>query len=100
MRLKATKKSMYALVGAYEELPPMRKTEFSKAYRHPSYWLRWWDADGLACKAFLAASLGKPVLSVTKEREYGEPVYEARTLDVSELRALGMIEDEVTGGRA
>lgn len=93
MRLKATKTSMYALVSAYEDLPPMRKAAFTKAYRYPDYWLRWRDANDMACKAFLAACAGRPVLSITKEQEYGKPEYKAYTLSIDDLRKRGMIEE-------
>ena len=93
MRLKATKTSMYALVSAYEDLPPMRKAAFTKAYRYPDYWLRWRDANGMACKAFLAACAGRPVLAITKERECGESAYRTYTLSINDLRNRGMIEE-------
>lgn len=96
MRLKATKTSMYRLVGDYEDLPPMRRTTFTKAYRQPDFWLRWRDADGMACKAFLAAYAGRLVLSITKEQEYGDPEYRAYTLSVGDLRKRGMIEEQPT----
>ena len=36
-RLKANKTSFYKLVGAYEELPPMRRVNFTKAYGTPDW---------------------------------------------------------------
>ncbi len=72
LRLKANKTSLYKLVAEYEALPSTRRVTFTKAYRQLDYWLKWTDADGLLCVAFLATCLGKPLLSIEK-KEFGGP---------------------------
>ena len=94
MRLKATKTSMYKLVSEHTALPPMRRTAFTKAYRQPAYYLRWRDADDMPCEAMLAPCAGRPVLSITCERERAESAYEAHTLRIADLRQRGMIEED------
>lgn len=96
MRLRATKTSMYKLVSEYAELPPVCETSFEKAYRQPSYYLRWRDVDDMPCKAMLAPCAGRPVLSITRERERAESAYETHALSIADLRQRGMISEDRT----
>lgn len=97
LRLKATKTSLYKLVSGYETLPPMRRTTFTKASRQPDYWLEWASAGGLWCKAYLAAGLVRPLLSITR-KEFGGPEVSRVVygLDMDELRRQGMVEEHIT----
>ena len=92
LRLKATKTSLYKLVGSYEALPIMKRTYFTK-YRR-SYWLRWSDDDA-DYKAYLSFCAGKPMLAIER-RSYdadGPPSCKVHVVPVDSLRALGMIEE-------
>ncbi len=93
LRLKANKTSLYKLVADYEDLPSMRHVTFTKASRTPDYWLRWVDADGLSCVAFFATCVGKPMLSIEKNK-LGSPrlSYIVHTLAVKDLLERGMVE--------
>lgn len=95
MRLKATKTSLYMLVAEYEQLPPMKKTEFYKAFRSSDYTLKW-HVDGIFYSAFLAACLGTPKLTIEKrdfDREIGRDVH---TMTLPDLRARGIIDEQAT----
>lgn len=97
LRLKATKRQLYKLVAEYEDLPPTTKTEFRKAYRSSSYWLRW-RSDGLWCKAFLCVCGGRPLLEIKKD-DYDVPKEVSRVvlkMDLEDLRERGMVEDFIT----
>ena len=94
LRLKATKTSLYKLVGEYEALPPMRRVEFTKAYRTPDWWLNWTDAAGLWCTAFFAVCMGKPLLSIGKNEFCGpQTSREVHELELDNLRERGMVEE-------
>lgn len=98
LRLKANKTSLYKLVHDYEPVPPMRRTQFTKAFRDPDYWLEWADACGLWCKAFFSTCGGKPLLSITK-RDGGEEVSRVvHGLTLSDLLERGMVEKITTRG--
>lgn len=93
LRLKATKTSLYKLVHYYEPLPPMGRTQFTKAFREPDYWLEWTDACGLFCKAFLSCCGGKALLSIAK-RDGGKAVScVVHGLELSDLLERGMAEE-------
>ncbi len=96
-RLKANKTSLYQLVGTYEALPPTRQVTITKAHRTPAWWLKWTDADGLLCVAFLATCLGKPLLSIEK-KEFGGPLVSrvVHDLDAKALLERGMVEKFTT----
>lgn len=97
LRLKATKTSLYKLVSDYEKLPPMCRVRFTKAPRQPDYWLEWWDSGGLWCKAYLAAGLGRAVLSITRKEFCGPEVScVVYGLSVKDLEMRGMTEEYVT----
>ena len=91
LRLKATKTSLYSLVGTFEDMPIMKRTEFQK-YRR-SYWLRWFD-DSADYEVYLSALLGKVLLSIDR-REYDSARHsrEVHRVEVPELWARGMIEE-------
>lgn len=92
LRLKATKTSLYKLVHFYEPLPPMRRTQYIKSSRDPSYWLEWMDACGLWCKAFCSTCDGKALLAITK-LDGGEEVSRVvHGLELSDLLERGMVE--------
>lgn len=95
LRLKATKTSLYKLVGTFERLPGMRKTEFIKAKRHPDYWLKWSDsAADLFYEAFFAACGGSPLLVITaKDWDNHETSRRVHTLAIADLRERDMIEE-------
>lgn len=97
LRLKANKTSLYRLVSDYENLPPMRRTRFTKAPRQPDYCLEWQDAGGLWCKAYIAAGLSRVVLSIEK-KEFCGPMVSRMVygLTTEDLRARGMTEEYVT----
>ncbi len=97
LRLKANKTGLYKLVAEYEALPPMRQVTATKAYRSPDWWLKWTDADGLLCVAFLATCLGKPLLSIEK-KEFGGPLVSrvVHDLDAKALLERGMVEKFTT----
>ncbi len=97
LRLKANKTSLYKLVAEYEALPTTRRVTFTKAYRQPDFWLKWTDADGLLCVAFLATCLGKPLLSIEK-KEFGGPQVSrvVHDLDAKDLLERGMVEKFTT----
>lgn len=92
-RLKANKTSLYKLVGQYAKLPKANKTEFIKVYRHPEYWLKWFDGD--FCEAFLAACLGTPMLSIERKdaTDGHRTSREVYRLTIEDLRERGMIEE-------
>lgn len=97
LRLRATKTSAYKLVSDYEKLPPMRRVRFTKAPRQPDYWLEWQDSGGLWCKAYLAAGLGRAVLSITRKEFCGPEVSRmVYGLSLKDLGARGMTEEYVT----
>ena len=94
LRLKATKTSLYTLVHFYEPLPPMRRTQFTKAPRSPDYWLAWTDSCGLCCKAFLSTCAGEPLLSITRCELWGTEVSRVvHELALSDLQERGMVEE-------
>ena len=93
LRLKATKKRLYDLVAAYEALPMMKQTDFVKAWRDTSYWLRWYE-NGLWCEAFLAVCGGGPILAVTRKDYDSEGVSRVvHRMTMEDLRERGMVED-------
>lgn len=97
LRLKATKTSLYKLVRDFEPLPPMRRTQFTKAFREPDYWLEWRDAGGLWCKAFLSVCGGSALLAVTRKEFCGpERSRVVHGLGLPELRKRGMVEEFTT----
>ena len=96
-RLQASKTSLYKLVGEYEDLPPVRRVEFTKAYRTPGWWLRWTDADGLRCVAFFSTCMGKALLSIDKKEFCGQQVSRVvHDLDTKDLLERGMVEEFIT----
>ena len=96
-RLKANKTSLYKLVGKYEDLPPVRRVEFTKAYRTPDWWLKWTDADGLLCVAFFSTCMGKALLSIDKKEFCGQQVSRVvHDLDTKDLLERGMVEEFTT----
>lgn len=82
MRLKATKSSLYKLVGEHADLPPMHITTFKKAHRCRSYWLHWYEGT-----AYLTASCGCVLLTINGENRR---VYRPT---LAELLGRGMIEE-------
>ena len=93
MQLKATKTSLYNFITCYEPLPEMRKTEFIKAIRARSWWLKWYDGD-MICKAFLSACMGSALLTVEKHEWLGTTKSrEVYRIAINELRVRGMIEE-------
>ncbi len=98
LRLKATKTSLYALVAQYvDDLPPMKKTRFVKAFRHPDYWLRWATrAEGYA-HAFFFICIGCPFLSIEvwddDEHSHSREVH---SLQMDDLKSRGMVEEFIT----
>ena len=65
MRLKATKTRLYALVLAhYPDIPPARQTEFVKAPRHRSWWLKFTMKDDFGA-VFFSTCMGVALLSFT-----------------------------------
>ena len=97
LRLKATKRRLYKLVAAFEDLPAMTETKFIKAYRDTSYWLRWYSGD-LWCEAFLSVCGGRPLLAITKkDYETQEAVSRAvHTVPLEDLRYRDMVENFTT----
>lgn len=96
-RLKATKTSLYKLVGVYEDMPPMRQVTITKAYRTPDWWLKWTDVDGLLCVAFFSTCLGKPLLAIEKKEFCGPQVSRVvHGLDTKDLLERGMVEEFAT----
>lgn len=96
-RLKANKTSLYKLVSAYEELPPMRRVELKKAPGTPDWWLKWTDADDLLCVAFFSTCMGKPLLSIDKKEFCGPQVSRmVHDLDTRDLLERGMVEEFTT----
>ena len=96
LRLKATKTRLYKLVATCEALPAMARTEFVKAPRAASYWLRWYDGS-LWCVAFLAVCGGSPLLAIEK-KDWGGPVLSrvVHTLTLADLRERDMVENFTT----
>lgn len=92
LRLKAAKTSLYKLVHYYEPLPPMGRTQFTKASRDPDYWLEWTDACGISCKAFLSCCGGKALLAITKRDGGAEVSCVVHGLELSDLLERGMVE--------
>lgn len=93
LRLNANKTSLYRLVGKYEKLPKMNKTEFVKAPRHPDYWLKWFDGE-FFCSAFLAPCAGSPLLLIEKRDIEGHTIYKkVHYMSIEDLRQRGMIEE-------
>ena len=93
LRLKATKTSLYKLVGEFVELPGIRKVYFTKEPRYRDYWLEWGTATGYA-KAFFATCLGCPLLSVTVRDVDGKQLsYKVYRPSVEELQKRGMVEE-------
>lgn len=91
-RLKATKTSLYKLVGEFVELPGIRKVYFTKAPRSRDYWLEWGATTGYA-KAFFSTCLGHPLLSITIRDVDGKQLsYKAHEVSVKDLMERGMVE--------
>jgi len=90
-KLKATKTSLYSLVGTYEDLPIMKRTEFFK-YRR-SYWLRWYD-DSAEYEVYFSVLLGKVLLSIDR-REHDSDCFsrQVHRIEIPELQERGMIEE-------
>ncbi len=97
LRLKANKTSLYKLVSEFENLPPMRKTEFRKAYRSPDYWLKWSDSSDFWCEAFLSTCCGECLLAI-KKREIDGPKNSriVHKLEVKSIIDRGMTEEFTT----
>lgn len=96
LRLKANKTSLYKLVETYTPLPGMRRVDFQKANGRPDYWLEWTTEDGHT-KAFLSATLGRPILTITTHDAAGGTLYnEAHHLSIEGLREMGMVEEFTT----
>ena len=97
MQLKATKTSLYNFITCYEPLPEMRKTEFIKAIRARSWWLKWYDGE-LYCKAYFSTCAGRALLSIEKyiDGAYGIQMISRKVYNISldDLRARGMIEEK------
>lgn len=97
LRLKATKTSLYNLVGAFAQLPKMRRTEFKKAFRSPDYWLEWY-ADGTEYRAFFAAGWGTALLAI-ESKEYDDAsgdyrhTREVHKVSLDELRERDLVEE-------
>ena len=95
--LKATKTSLYKLVRdktqliLWINLPPMGKTRFRKALRHPDYFLEWYR-DGCSFRAFLSVCGGSPLLSIECCQGEEESHREIIKLTLEELRERGMAE--------
>lgn len=93
LRLKATKTSLYKLVGEFAELPGIRKVYFTKAPCSRDYWLEWGTADGYA-KAFFSTCSGHTMLSITIMDVDGEQLsYKAHEIPVKNLMERGMVEE-------
>lgn len=97
LRLQASKTSLYKLVGEYEDLPPVRGVEFTKAYRTLGWWLKWTDADGLLCVVFFSTCMGKALLSIDKKEFCGPQVSRVvHDLDTKDPLERGMVEEFTT----
>lgn len=94
LKLKATKTSLYKLVGEFEILPIMRKTEFIKAPRTRDWWLKWASGDDFY-KAFFAV-FGHSAALVISRKDWlsgKETLRQFFPLPVDKLRERGMIEE-------
>ncbi len=78
LRLTANKTKLYTLVADYvDNLPPMRKTTFTKYPRTPDYALEW-ATEREKGRAFLSACMGRPLLKIDiDEKETGRLVWGA-----------------------
>lgn len=64
LRLTANKTKLYTLVADYvDNLPPMRKTTFTKYPRTHDYALEW-ATEREKGRAFLSACMGRPLLKI------------------------------------
>lgn len=98
LRLTANKTKLYTLVADYvDNLPPMRKTTFTKYPRTPDYALEW-ATEREKGRAFLSACMGRPLLKIDiDEKETGRLVWGAyKYIDLQGLRERGMVEEYVT----
>ena len=63
MKLKATKTRLYNLVKHYyPDVPPLRRTNFTKVLRYRSLALRFDSPAGDHCEAYFSETIGKPFL--------------------------------------
>ena len=78
LRLTANKTKLYTLVADYvDNLPPMRKTTFTKYPRTHDYALEW-ATEREKGRAFLSACMGRPLLKIDiDEKETGRLVWGA-----------------------
>ena len=87
MRLKATKTNLYRLTLKYvPEIPTMRQTEFSKAPRSQSWWLRWWN-DTQRCEVYFSAVAGLARLIIY-------PSNQVMPISLDELQQYDLIDNK------
>lgn len=92
MKLKATKKRLYNLVLAhYPDVPPMRQTEFTKAPRSRSWWLKFDMPDGRNSEAYFSAVCGRVLLSFSFDCGYSRKV---QKITIEELKKFDLLEGE------
>jgi len=94
MRLKTNKTKMYKLVSEFILIPvTLKKTGYKKMYRSTSYVLEWYDDQGNKGRAYLAAVMGSPLLSI-ETGEIGERFTERKVhrLEINDLIERDMIE--------
>lgn len=98
LRLTANKTKLYTLVADYvDNLPPMRKTTFTKYPRTPDYALEW-ATEREKGRAFFSTCMGRPLLSIEiRDGETGKTVSRnVYNLDLQDLRERGMVEEFTT----
>lgn len=89
MKLKASKTRIYNLVREYySNLPPLRKTDFCKAPRSRSWWLRW-NQGSYSCEAYFSAVAGEAVLqTIVRSRR------NVRIIPFEDLKKYDLVEEE------
>lgn len=90
MRLRVTKSRLYNLVrNIYPSAPPMRRTEFMKAPRTRSYWLKF---EGRTY--YLSAVCGKALLTINDNPPVGERTRTVLHIPLAELKQYDLVEGD------
>lgn len=92
--LKANKTKMIKLLCARGYKPTVKRARYEKAFRSRSFWLTWFESDGLY-NALLMTAGGRTYLRVTNETTNVEKMIH---VPLDELKKRDMIE-EVDNGK-
>lgn len=92
--LKTNKTKMVNLIRTKGYHPTVRRAQYEKAFRARSYWLSWFESDGLY-KALLMTAGGRTYLRVTNQTTGEENMIH---IPLTELQKYGMIE-EIDNGK-